>query len=126
MKDSETLTLAAAIVEDAYCKDAYAKDDQGIRVGVNDPRAVKFCMLGSVCRVVGSMHLADEIVDKWVTPLLSRYAPLDAFSGPSMAHAHLRVFTLTPRAWNDAPGTSNTDVAGKLRDGAKLAAEKGE
>lgn len=122
MKDSEILYLAAEIVSQGFTKDAYAKDLNSNRVGVMDPNAIKFDMVGAVCRAVGgSVKAADAIIDKWVKPTIPPRAVLTDFLG-----GPLKSFVQTSRAWNDDPACTQGDVVSKLKAGAKAAQEKGE
>ncbi len=125
MKDSEVLNLAADVIEQAFCKEAYAIDKDGKRVGVRSPDAVGFCMLGAVARVIGdSINAADVIVSYWVAPLMpKRFTPLGMLGDFIPPHP-VREFPITPRAWNDLPSTTQTQVAYKLREASAKAKEQ--
>lgn len=129
MKDSEALEVAAAIVEGGYCKEAYARNIELKRVGVMDPTATTFDLIGSVCRALGgSILAADRIVDEWVLPLLPRrFAPLGGgrLGGLAEKAPQVREFNVSPRAWSDLLGTTQAHVVAKLHEASKRAKEKG-
>ena len=125
MKDSEALSEAARTIEAGFCKDAYAKDAQSRRVGVMDPNATCFCLVGAVAKALGgSILAADKIVDHWVAPIVPKtYLPLGMIGDPIPKFP--RAQTIKPRAWNDQELTSSYAVAHLLKTAAKAAEKEG-
>ena len=54
MKNSEILTAAAALItEGTWCRGYFAFDMDGEAANANDPKAVKWCLLGACCKIAG-------------------------------------------------------------------------
>ena len=70
---SEILKKARKLVEKGWTQGAYAKDGNGRILFFDDKKAVKFCPLGAIGRVTGSLYNAEAVG--------ARYAVIDSIEG---------------------------------------------
>jgi len=107
---AEVLNRAADLIEPegAWCQGHYARDAGGWSVDIGDPDACRFCIVGAVARVVGSLEEAEVILyEQGAAKLIS----------PS---------SRTMSGFNDAANRTQAEVVSALRLAASTPPRVGE